>query len=877
MSDVDTFAFLMEYLREYPSHPVVPHALTFGPHRRLFDALEELREGTSGVGALDLTGLVRHVLRTECELQKNGDLFLAVPKCASWPTAEDWESSGAIVSDRGEGFCIQMRPWAPAWLTGIENTPIDCNVYGYAERRKDARLDADPFFSGLFGEEFKSYKSFGQRAAIRSVMSMKSGGTLIVNIPTGSGKSMVSYVTALASAGKGSVCVCVVPTVSLAMDQERAFRNIVQHSPMSAKDVQAYAYHADTDKGLKETIRKRIRNGRQIIVFTSPESLFRSLAPALYKCTEEGYLTGFIIDEAHIVAEWGNDFRSDFQALSGLRQDLLNVADQNHHRLFKTLLLTATMTADCFEMLASLFGTPGPLEQVSSVVLRPETEYRVAKMESEDIKKARILETLHHMPRPVILYLSTPIDVDNWTKLLCSEGFSRVIGIRGGATAEHRLAAVEGVRTVLDRINRETRSRIDIVVANSAFGLGVDIPDIRTVIHACLPETIDRFYQEVGRGGRDGFASCSILLYTEADIKIARNLNRTTLISVDRGFERWEAMLATQSRVNTAERTVLRVSLTAKPADIPVDSTRNQAWNLRTLTLMSRSGLIRMESERPPIQEEGGRMDEDAYARRYEEYLSSKIVRIIDPDVSNKIHWNGIVQNNRRVNHDTDKQLFELMLGITNATHCYSEILCKAYSIHRMNPVNGEPISVFPQSSCGGCPSCRKECRVPFTGIELRPGPLLSPQHTLTNKLASLMSPGRVLFILYDPTQERWKLDADQVLQLCIRHGVRNIVAPRAMLNRQAFRDSYLQSPEKYTFCSTTFDDFRFSRLPTLLVLEAMEGSEAVEPETEIPLSSMGGLMILAPRGTRDPQQSEYMLAQRRHPNMTPTTFSESL
>src|SRR5262245_21243345 len=89
---------------------------------------------------------------------------------------------------------------------------------------------------------------------------------------------------------------------------------------------------------------------------------------------------------------------------------------------------------------------------------------------------------------------------------------------------------------------RESRYYDCGVTATSAFGLGVDQTDVRSVMHVCLPETIDRYYQEVGRGGRDGNASVALLLTTPSDLKTAHGLAEETIISVGRGFERWTAM-----------------------------------------------------------------------------------------------------------------------------------------------------------------------------------------------------------------------------------------------------------------------------------------------------------------------------------------------
>jgi hypothetical protein len=161
---------------------------------------------------------------------------------------------------------------------------------------------------------------------------------------------------------------------------------------------------------------------------------------------------------------------------------------------------------------------------------------------------------------------------------------------------------------------------IDLVVATSAFGLGVDKADVRAVIHACLPEHVDRYYQEVGRGGRDGRACVSLLLPAPDDFETARRLNRKTLISTEednenKGFERWKAMYARREELGDGRD---RVPLTAVPEygfGQFENNAANVAWNLRTLALLARAGVIELDAQPPPGREafmdDSGAIDEE--------------------------------------------------------------------------------------------------------------------------------------------------------------------------------------------------------------------------------------------------------------------------
>ncbi|MEH2094342.1 protein DpdG [Nostoc sp.] len=141
-------------------------------------------------------------------------------------------------------------------------------------------------------------------------------------------------------------------------------------------------------KERRKGIRDRIRAGTQRIIFTSPESLMDSLASALYEAAKLGILRYFIIDEAHMVEQWGDDFRPAFQEIPGLRRDLLRLNS------FTTLLLTATLTESCLDTLETLFGKD--LQVISAVQLRPEPAYWFKRCESEEVRKQRLLEAVYH-------------------------------------------------------------------------------------------------------------------------------------------------------------------------------------------------------------------------------------------------------------------------------------------------------------------------------------------------------------------------------------------------------------------------------------------------------------------------------------------------
>jgi ATP-dependent DNA helicase RecQ len=162
----------------------------------------------------------------------------------------------------------------------------------------------------------------------------------------------------------------------------------------------------------------------------------------------------------------------------------------------------------------------------------------VAACESKEVKFARVGEAVRFLPRPAIIYTATRNEAEELFEKVRSEcEITRAYALYEGVTSL-RGSSSEGVLAEL------RDGKIDVVVATSAFGLGIDNQEIRTVIHACIPETADRFYQEVGRAGRDGAPSISLLLFGDyaEEWNVARKLSSVMAIGLDLGWERWTAM-----------------------------------------------------------------------------------------------------------------------------------------------------------------------------------------------------------------------------------------------------------------------------------------------------------------------------------------------
>ncbi|MEG4009463.1 protein DpdF [Microcoleus sp. Pol11C1] len=799
--------------------------------RRLLDALAAV--GTPDAPEKgDIAALVRHLLRREDELQGGMPQPLEVPRTSPFPNREIWRQSGInILREGSDYYLISARPWQPNWLDFSEQYHPDKPVFKEEIRRNYEPVAGDPFLELV---DLKKYRSVGQREAIRAVLTAPESSTLVINLPTGSGKSLCAQLPALLRSQIGGVSAIVVPTTALAIDQERALKPFVNH---------ATAYYSDESEAgqqRRKEIRDRIHNGTQRIVFTSPESLMSSLAPSLYEAAMSKKLRYFVIDETHIVEQWGDEFRPEFQELPGLRRDLLRLTS------FTTLLLTATLTESCLDTLETLFGKPGPFQVISAVQLRPEPSYWFAWCQSEEVRKERLIEAVYHLPRPLIVYATKRQDVRRWKQDLLRAGFKRCAIMTGDSSPAERSQLIEDLR----------ERRVDIVVATSAFGLGVDQSDVRAVIHACIPETIDRFYQEVGRGGRDGKAAISLTLHTTEDLRIAKYLNENSAITIERGLQRWESMFLNKTIIPDGRfRVPVNIPPSFQLADIDMNSQQNQAWNIRTLTLMSRAGLIEIDADRPPLIKNFE--SKDAYQKAWELHRESRFIRILDESHLKAQTWENKVEPIRQQRQNWSYRNLELMREALRPERCISEILAEAYTIRdRAIPEPRKMVRISP--ACGGCPVCRKNGKSLFSGIMPTPSPVWpNPNFWVGEELKRLLAGDKLMLIFYDSLEEKsWKLQSPKVFKWLIQQGINNWVVydefhSRAIADLNQIAGAFLFLFEKY-------QPILMPRIPTLIFHPP--GKAIPDNYLSQNRNYEAPLIIVLPLDTRDPSRNDRKL-----------------
>ncbi|WP_327585017.1 DNA helicase RecQ [Nonomuraea sp. NBC_00507] len=324
------------------------------------------------------------------------------------------------------------------------------------------------------------YDSFrpGQQEIIDHVVA---GGDALVLMPTGGGKSLCYQIPALVRPGVGVV---ISPLIALMQDQVDALR---------ALGVRAGFLNSTQDFGERQLVEAEFLAGELDLLYLAPERL---RVEATMRLLAKGDISVFAIDEAHCVSQWGHDFRPDYLALSELRERWPEVP---------RIALTATATPATHAEISSRLG----LDQARHFVAgfdRPNIHYRITP-KSEP--KRQLLEFLRteHPDESGIVYCLSRSSVEKIAEFLVDNGIAAVpyhAGLDARTRAAHQA-----------RFLREDGL---IVVATIAFGMGIDKPDVRFVAHLDLPKSVEGYYQETGRAGRDGLPATAWMAYGLHDV-----------------------------------------------------------------------------------------------------------------------------------------------------------------------------------------------------------------------------------------------------------------------------------------------------------------------------------------------------------------------
>lgn len=736
-------------------------------------SIERLRAAlcstTSEASQLDLAVLLRQALRRE-DARRNYEVSPSViVKHPRLKTFSSWKTVGLDHHSVEGGWRVTANSWRPDWLECAGLRGVDDIAASEEIRRSFGGQNSagDPLLKAIGREH---YRSTGQRTAVRAALSTPPGATLVIALPTGEGKSTifqlihsVGFVGEENSTNRG-VTLVIVPTVALGVNHEEEAVNICGLA-------RPLAYQSGADAA-NATIRERILSGEQGLCFASPEAVTGPLRYAIRQAAEAGLVRAMVVDEAHLVDQWGTGFRTEFQELSGLRQELLAAAPSGKE--LRTVLLSATLTEQSRETLRTLFGLGRGFESISAVRLRPEPDYWVVKSE-QSMRDKRVMEALHHVPRPAVLYVTEVKHAQAWHRAIREAGFKRVRMLHGKSSREER-----------ERIVSEWRDgSLDIVVGTSAFGLGIDYAHARSVIHACVPETLDRFYQEVGRGGRDGRASLSLIVPTPSDFHTAERISHQIVISVERGFERWTALFEGKRSMG-GNHFAVRVDGSPGTSEEDLDMTGdwNADWNLRTLALMARAGMVRLLGKPLSLTSEPG------------DWLEIELLN----DEHLKIEtWKALVEPVRAQGQVANSRNFQLMQRFLSDNDCPAEILEDLYGSEQITRV------------CSSCSRCRPhqatQSRSNFSIEPRTPWPL--PKSPLLKRLFD--SDGRLLVTYGDVHGKVQSRRLGDTLERLSRMGLAKLI----LLGDAPFDlDRVLRFAQTRPFFVSRLPSLAHSRLP---------------------------------------------------------------
>ena len=345
--------------------------------------------------------------------------------------------------------------------------------------------DASEVLHRVFG--YDSFRA-GQQEIIDHVVG---GGDALVLMPTGGGKSLCYQIPALVRMGVGVV---ISPLIALMQDQVDALTNL---------GVRAGFLNSTQDPGQRREVESAFLAGELDLLYLAPERL---RAESALRLLDRGTISLFAVDEAHCVAQWGHDFRPDYLALSTLHERWPAVP---------RIALTATATRATHAEIGSRLNLTQARHFVASFD-RPNIQYRIAP---KNDPKRQLLELLRseHDGEAGIVYCLSRASVEQTADFLVGNGIV-ALPYHAGLDARTRAA----------NQSRFLREDGVIMVATIAFGMGIDKPDVRFVAHLDLPKSVEGYYQETGRAGRDGLPSTAWLAYGLQDVVQQRKMIDTS-------------------------------------------------------------------------------------------------------------------------------------------------------------------------------------------------------------------------------------------------------------------------------------------------------------------------------------------------------------
>ncbi|MCT3641016.1 DNA helicase RecQ [Elizabethkingia anophelis] len=340
--------------------------------------------------------------------------------------------------------------------------------------------------SANIAESLKKYFGFttfkGYQEQI--ISSLLEGSDVFVLMPTGGGKSLCYQLPALMSEGTAIV---VSPLIALMKNQVDAVNGL------SSEEGVAHVLNSSLNKTQTKTVMDDIRNGRTKLLYVAPESLIKEEYIDFFK---EVPISFFAIDEAHCISEWGHDFRPEYRNLKSIIDKIADVP---------VIALTATATPKVQDDIQKTLGMTNALVYKESFN-RPNLFYEVRPKVNIDKEIVKFIKAQNG--KSGIVYCLSRRKVEEFAQLLQVNGLN-ALPYHAGLDAKTRVANQD----------KFLMEEVDVIVATIAFGMGIDKPDVRFVIHYDIPKSLESYYQETGRAGRDGGEGHCIAFYDPKDIE----------------------------------------------------------------------------------------------------------------------------------------------------------------------------------------------------------------------------------------------------------------------------------------------------------------------------------------------------------------------
>jgi len=444
---------------------------------------------------------------------------------------------------------------------------------------------------------YTRYRTPTQKAAVRNLITMPPAATLSATMPTGSGKSLLfQFGTLWWRTREPFACsLVIVPTKALAYDHERSARAFPGLEGSSAVT-------GELGVAEQEELLIALNRGEIPLLFISPELALGKARSTLLDAARplgekpsaaRGHLVALFIDEAHIVESWGRSFRPDFQRIPSL---VASLRERNPE--LRVVLLSATLGEEAHKELERGYARDGAFLAIDARAARYELDMVSLVEPSEAARDDTALRVMDCVPRPCILYTTKVAHARSlFDRLRQEQGYRRVALFTG---------EIEDAAERRRIVHAWSEDRLDVVVATSAFGLGIDKQDVRAVVHACIPESAARYYQEIGRAARDGHQALALCVWhrepgnqwnAKDDRSLAYGQATRQWLRVDMSVARWHAILHETNQRRGYElkdgKQFMNVPLDAVRESLGRDSSDyNRNWNRTLLNLQQRAGAI---------------------------------------------------------------------------------------------------------------------------------------------------------------------------------------------------------------------------------------------------------------------------------------------